>query len=1157
MTRTSRRTALTPWLLATALAMATALSCSGSGGGPAGEPDCFPAEMGDTGEDPISPLGVVHVWSQDGSQVGALFTAAVDPCSGAAASNYRLVASDDSLAEVERATVNGQVVLLDLSGDMALDPALTWELQVEGVVGADGTPLDVEQNSGQVMGTVYLNLIWHQHQPSYLNPTLDELQGPWVRKHATKDYYDMTAILLEYPDIHLNVNLTSSLLQQLDLYIERLGPFVSFNEEAGIWQVDEAGFLAEWEGKTDPWIDLLLTDTPDPAEATEEQIQRYWDNIWSTRSIAEPLRSFFPDYEALLEMDGEDYTQLDLLYLKLYFEIAWMDPDFLTGPVVVYQDDQQQDVVVDLSDVVVRDDDGFFFLDPDYTTGAADDDERLARGEALANRLVAENYKIMAGVFAIHRQLLYHQGEGQVDVLTTPFFHPILPLLHNTELAAEGQPNDPLPSPAFSYPEDVFTQIGLATQYYARKFGQAPRGMWPSEGAVAEEVIPAFVANDIEWIATDRQVLDRGIPGASHLLPYRIDADTEEGDGGENDDEMMIVFRDTSLADKVSFHFQGNPAQQNADEFVADVLSFAGPYGTPSQVLTMVADGENAWEWFTQDHDAKGFFHALYTNLEEAFDLEMIITVTGSEYIDGNAGRGIPPHPITEMTEYEDLFPGSWIYGTLSTWIGEMEENLGWNYLRTAREALAAAEETIGSEIELDSLLDPPEESEVAEYAWFKAWQSMLAAEGSDWFWWYGTDQTAAGGDDGPFDEIYRSQLLAMYTFMNTALEQSGNDPVEIPTFPPVLQEPPVELSAPFVSPPTIDGQFLPDDSEWTPPAGVFYDNDSAGVEIDPDDDIRRVLYGYLLIGVEPAIRTNVYIGIEFNEDVSAHLGTAYAVSIYTSHQNLVEGESGPEITGDPFNIETEEGVPADFFAGGVARQVKIDLSSGSAVATLAEADGSGGWEAVASHNIRVGGPIAGGTVLELVIPMRDLGMDTGDPMEFLVVASQDGEVVDYAPNIGSHVVFADPTKMVTVIFELDVTGSQIPIDTYIAIANPPPPDGTGQASIVGNQDVLANWTPCSVFMSDDGVEPDVTAEDNIWTRSFLFSPGLLLQYKYNIGTPEDEGSWSGTEEFPLTNRGYRVPTDGTRRIRIRDIFADRPDPSGNMGPNAAVTVEE
>jgi hypothetical protein len=97
---------------------------------------------------------------------------------------------------------------------------------------------------------VYLNIVWHQHQPLYVNPATDQLTGPWVRTHSTKDYYDMVAMLRDYPDIHCTVNLTSSLIVQLqDYYVARLLPFVDTKRGT----IDTEGFLRRWGGKTDPF----------------------------------------------------------------------------------------------------------------------------------------------------------------------------------------------------------------------------------------------------------------------------------------------------------------------------------------------------------------------------------------------------------------------------------------------------------------------------------------------------------------------------------------------------------------------------------------------------------------------------------------------------------------------------------------------------------------------------------------------------------------------------------------------------------------------------------------------------------------------------------------------------------------------------------------
>jgi len=1096
------------------------------------EGDVTPDDITPGDTSPAEALGVVRAWSKDGSWVKVRFDRDVDAAT-AAASAFALVAPNDAEGTITAAAVDGDTVTLTVSP--ALPEATPFELHVTGVAGADGVALDGGAWVGPVKATVYLNLVWHQHQPSYLDPGKDELQGPWVRKHATKDYFDMTAMVAGYPKVHFNVNLTSSLLNQLDLYLERLAPYVNVADNS----VDEAGFLAAWRGKTDPWIDLLLDETPTPATATDAQKGWFYADTWSCKSISEPLRAYFPDYRDLIAGDTASFTQLDLARLKVWFELAWMDPDFLRGPVTVYTEGGQ-DVVVNLSDVVTLLENGTYALEVTDLAGL----------EALANRLVAENFKIMKGVVEIHKKLGWDGNEGQVEVLTTPFFHPILPLLFDTNLAREGQPVDTLPDPHFAYPQDAHLQVAMAVESYTRRFGHAPRGMWPSEGSVAEEIVPAFRDNGIDWIATDRQVLAKGMPGASHLQAYHVDSDTVVGDGGDASDDLMIVFRDTDLSDKVGFFYQSNPPAENAADFVVEVLDAAGDWGSPRRLLSVILDGENAWEWYTKDHDAKLFLAGTYAGLEAAYDDGAAITVTGSEYMDGNAARGVEAHPVAGLTEYEDLFPGSWIGGRFDTWIGEVEENLGWTYLKVARDDIEAARAVLEPLVGMPaSYLDPPEDGNPVAMPWWQAWRAILSAEGSDWFWWYGTDQTSAGGDDSPFDMIYRAQLTAMYTFLNEALVAAGEDAIEVPSFPPILQPEPQLMSGPFTTVPVLDGQLLPDESEWTPPGGVFYDNDTVGAIDDPRDDIGRVFYGYHTFQ-----NGRWYIAIDLNEDLSAKLGTDYQLVLYTNHQNVSGTGTSLVVTGDPFNATTKEGQTIAFASGGPARRVAVDFSGEAPAVTIEKADGQGGWEAMTGTAL-VGGPAIGGSLLELRILLPDLGMALGDPLEVAIVAIDAGEVVDTAPNFGTQGIFADPSKLVDVILEVDATGSEIPLSSFSSIQDPPPPAGTGVVSIVGNKDEFANWSPNQVWMKDDGVAPDTAAGDNIWTLGFTFSPGTDLQYKFTIGHEGD--SWGGTEEYPLTNRGYIVPAAGVKRVRVRDVFADRPDPSGAMAPLTTVTIEE
>src|SRR5690606_7000038 len=107
-------------------------------------------------------------------------------------------------------------------------------------------------------------------------------------------------------------------------------------------------------------------------------------------------------------------------------------------------------------------------------------------------------------VIPIHRAM---QEDGQIEVTMTPFAHPILPLLVDTDLALRATPDIVLPSAPFRWGQDAVAQVERGVQYYIDHFGQPPRGMWPSEGSVAQEMISMVATNGIQWMASSEGVL--------------------------------------------------------------------------------------------------------------------------------------------------------------------------------------------------------------------------------------------------------------------------------------------------------------------------------------------------------------------------------------------------------------------------------------------------------------------------------------------------------------------------------------------------------------------------------------------------------------------------------------------------------------------------
>lgn len=728
---------------------------------------------------------------------------------------------------------------------------------------------------------------------------------------------------------------------------------------------------------------------------------------------------------------------------------------------------------------------------------------------------------------AAHARLAYDAAtkQGQIEVMTTPFDHPILPLITDTDLAKIALPSVQLPSHRFQQPEDARQHVLRAQVLYQRLFGRAVTGMWPAEGSVSEAVVPLFSSLGVRWIASDRRVLERSTPADQPIYtPYRVDPDTTAGGGSG---ALAIVFRDTELSDKLGFYYQGGTPVENVADLRKSLLRHAPRYGS-DRLLTVILDGENAWEHYRLDHDAKGFLRGMYTALVEEQQLGRLETVTVSEYLDGNPARGVTAHPIATLPELEPLFSGSWIGASYATWIGEEEENTAWDYLAQVREDLASFEQ-MGLSRPDPSAAEPAQGTNAWHAA--RAWTSMYAAEGSDWFWWYGSDQTADGGDD-PFDRIFLALLRNVY------VEAAATGlPVVVPDFPPILRlcRPP---AGPMTAQPTIDGAFTPDGgdpeqpNEWTQAgAGVCLDVDS-GARPNPDDDLA--VYHH---GLRPDA---VLLALRFREDLGPK--SDYQVRLYFSQKHLASTDP-LMIEQDPKLDHTRLGTPLAFGAGGAAREVTIDLS-GAATASVAEVDRTVWGPPGAAPMIEAR---AGERVVEVRIPNPAIHFQADDPLEMVITVVEGGREIDRAPASGTVVLASDRSQLVEVTLVVDVTGARLAIDAVKAIDDPPPPRGTGEVFIVGNQAEIGNWTPNSVAMSDDGETlGDKTAHDNLWTFRLLVPPGTDLQYKYTIGHAGQ--GWGPTEEYPLTNRGLVVKDlDGNRKLELHDVFADRPDPSGSI----------
>jgi alpha-amylase/alpha-mannosidase (GH57 family) len=592
--------------------------------------------------------------------------------------------------------------------------------------------------------SLYLNLIWHQHQPLYLDPATDQLQAPWVRTHATKDYYSMASLVSEFPDIHCTINLTPVLLFQLqDYYVRRLGPCT----DAKSGRMRKDAFLDQNEGKTDPWIDLTLKDT---SSFNQKDRDNLLNGPWNAWSISDVTMRRFPDYQELKARgmkDPQSLTTDDLRTIKFLFLLVTFDPMFLEDRVRL-----PDGSTVDVGGFVERKEDGTFGLNKKIS-------------EQDCERLIVEAFKIMANVVSLHRSLMYRgrshrdrnqKYSGQIELTTTPFFHPTLPLIFDSDVARVCHPGSALPK-TFRFPQDAEFQVQSGLEYFKSLFGVASKGLWPAEGAVSQEILPLLARNGVKWIATDERILALSQPqGQPKHLPYMLPDEQQRGDG------VAIFFRDTELSDKIGFVYKEFEPQAAVDDFVQTLLRYSPKEGETDRIVSVILDGENAWEWYEHDREGRSFLRALYRRLSELYRERRVITVTPTEYLEGNPKRGVSPHPPRSLPVIRKLWPGSWINASYDTWIGSPQKNLGWDLLRRAREAL--------EETGIRRPRSLPNSTREGSRKWHEvnAWQALYAAEGSDWFWWMGSEQESRDGA-GPMTSLFVKQLEAVYRHANSA----------------------------------------------------------------------------------------------------------------------------------------------------------------------------------------------------------------------------------------------------------------------------------------------------------------------------------------------------------------------------------------------------
>ncbi len=563
-------------------------------------------------------------------------------------------------------------------------------------------------------------LLWHMHQPDYREQAGGEFRLPWVYLHALKDYSDMAWHLERNPAMRAVVNFVPVLLDQIEDYCDQFA----------------TGTLR------DPLLRLLARSDDTPLSRAEHAhaLEQCF------RANHEHLIAPFPAYNRLheifhcLDEEGADATRYlsdQYIYeLVTWYHLAWTGEGLRRDSQLVAQ------------------------LMAKGTQFTPEDRAALLQVVAETIRDIVPRYRRL-------------EERGQIEISTTPHGHPLAPLMIDFQCAKEALPDITLPH-AERYPGGrgrVNAHIELAREDHQRRFGRAPTGMWPAEGALSTPFAALIAAHGFQWAASSEAVLRNslrasGVPDSAlvtpHYRPYHLGplADPGAPKTAGRANSLTLFFRDDRLSDLIGFEYARWHGRDASEHFVREVAAIAdrdangaasqGNVGTRPCVCVML-DGENAWEYYP--YNGFYFLSGIYAGLATHPRIRLL---TCSEAAAERHRTDAPPGAIGALRA---LAAGSWVYGNLSTWIGARDKNTAWDLLCEAKVCF--------DRVMASKRLDAAQRRQ--------ATAQLSDCESSDWFWWLGDNNPAPSV--ASFEAMFRAKLARLYELLRLPVPEQLSIP--------------------------------------------------------------------------------------------------------------------------------------------------------------------------------------------------------------------------------------------------------------------------------------------------------------------------------------------------------------------------------------------
>jgi len=711
------------------------------------------------------------------------------------------------------------------------------------------------------------------HQPPYNLKSRNLLVLPWVRLHALKDYYDMAAYVDETPGFKCTINMVPSLVEQILLYEKEETKdyfFVLSEKPAHELTLDERAFI-------------LLNFFAINVERNIKPYPFYYQLYKKRGKIADMEEARLAAYS---------FTDEEFLDLQVWFNLVWFGRSLKGNPKIRALIEK-----------------GCSFTEEEKNFVLSVERDHIRKIIPLLKRL---------------------QESGNIEITTSPYNHPILPLLCDTRIAQTSDPTTSLPQKNFHYPEDAVEQVSRAIEYHKRVFGREPKGVWPPEASVSESTLAILADASLKWFATDEDIFRKSIElsmgGASESFLSRIENFYRPYRFHRKGKEIIGFFRDKRLSNKISFDYWALKGEEAVQDLINSLKNIRQrlPDDGSDYIVPIVMDGENAWEYF--EENGEPFLKALHLALSDDPKLKPI---TFSEFLETKNPR---------LEHLARVFPGSWIKTNFKTWIGQAEKNKAWEMLEKVR-----------SDIERYRGMEN----------WESAYERVLRAEASDWFWWYGSENPTAFASE--FDYLFRNHLKDAYI-------ELGLEPIrelEETILSAYLVVPPTRQPTNLFSP-TLDGKeagFY----EWSP-AGYYEQSKLKRRNLGFESEfVDKVYFGFNL--------SSLFLRIE--------LCAKRVTEFLTPTRKITIEFVRPENVRLTFSANENGKIECEFFKKAGDR-----------------------WEGV--QNLC---RYAALDVIELELPFESLNAKSGDSVLFFVLVNENSKLIERFPSIGfMELIVPNPT---------------------------------------------------------------------------------------------------------------------------------------------------